>query len=114
MLFSTDQTRRKKVKVTGIDMIQVKVEFSGLSRILAKANEMQISLSPNQTYVDVIRLVAEKYPTLVGDVIDKNKMALFPSNVFSRDGKTIVLPEQMNDCPRDGEVLILLSLLAGG
>jgi len=97
-----------------MDTIQVKVEFSGLSRILAKANDMQLFLSPNQTYVDVIRLVAEKYPALVGNVIDKIKTALFPSNVFSRDGKTIVLPEQMNDTPRDGEVLILLSLLAGG
>jgi len=97
-----------------MDTIQVKVEFSGLSRILAKANDMQLSLSPNQTYVDVIQLVAEKYPSLVGNVIDKNKIALFPSNIFSRDGKTVVLPEQMNDCPRDGEVLILLSLLAGG
>jgi len=105
---------KKKVKITGMDTIQVTVEFSGLSRILAKANEMQISLSPKQTYVDVIRMVAEKYPSLVGDVIDPSKSVLFPSNVFSRDGKTVVLPEQMNDSPRDGEVLILLSLLAGG
>ncbi len=103
-----------KVKITGMDMIQVKVEFSGLSRILAKANDMQLSLSPHQTYVDVIRLVAEKYPALVGNVIDKSKTDLFPSNIFSRDGKTVVLPEQMKDCPRNGEVLILLSLLAGG
>jgi len=103
-----------KVKITGMDMIQVKVEFSGLSRILAKANDMQLSLSPDQSYVDVIRMVAEKYPTLVGNVIDKSKIALFPSNVFSRNGKTVVMDEQMNDSPQDGEVLILLSLLAGG
>ncbi|MGV8025726.1 MAG: MoaD/ThiS family protein [Anaerolineaceae bacterium] len=97
-----------------MDTIQVKVEFSGLSRILAKANDMQLSLSPRQTYVDVIRLVAEKYPALVGNVIDKSKTDLFPSNIFSRNGKTVVMPDQLNDCPRDGEVLILLSLLAGG
>jgi hypothetical protein len=97
-----------------MDMIQVKVEFSGLSRILAKANDMQLSLSPDQSYVDVIRMVAEKYPTLVGNVIDKSKIALFPSNIFSRNGKTVVMDEQMNDSPQDGEVLILLSLLAGG
>jgi len=103
-----------KVKITGMDMIQVKVEFSGLSRILAKANDMQLSLSPDQSYVDVIRMVAEKYPTLVGNVIDKSKIALFPSNIFSRNGKTVVMDEQMNDSPQDGEVLILLSLLAGG
>lgn len=103
-----------KVKITGMDMIQVKIEFSGLSRILAKANDMQLSLSPDQSYVDVIRMVAEKYPALVGNVIDKSKIALFPSNVFSRNGKTVVMDEQMNDSPQDGEVLILLSLLAGG
>ena len=97
-----------------MDTIQVRVEFSGLSRILAGANEMQLSISPDNTYIDVIRLVAEKYPALVGNVIDESRCALFPSNVFSRDGKTIVLPEQMKDIPRDGETLILLSLLAGG
>jgi hypothetical protein len=97
-----------------METIQVKVEFSGLSRILAKANDMQLTLSPQQTYVDIIRMVAEKYPPLVGNVIDKNKSSLFPSNIFSRNGKTVVLPEEMNNSPQDGEVLILLSLLAGG
>ncbi len=97
-----------------MDMIQIKVEFSGLSRILAGANDMQLSISNQETYTDVIRYVAERYPTLVGNVIEKNKNSLFPSNIFSRDGKTVVRPEQMNDIPRDGETLILLSLLAGG
>ncbi len=97
-----------------METIQVKVEFSGLSRILAKANDMQLTLSPQQTYVDIIRMVAEKYPSLVGNVIDKSKDSLFPSNIFSRDGKTVVMPEEMNNSPQDGEVLILLSLLAGG
>jgi len=97
-----------------METIQVKVEFSGLSRILAKANDMQLTLSPQQTYVDIIRMIAEKYPSLVGNVIDKNKSSLFPSNIFSRNGKTVVMPEEMNNSPQDGEVLILLSLLAGG
>ena len=97
-----------------MDMIQIKVEFSGLSRILAGANDMQLSISNQETYTDVIRYVAEKYPALVGNVIEKNRSALFPSNIFSRDGKTVVRPEQMNDIPRNGETLILLSLLAGG
>ena len=97
-----------------MEMVQVKVEFSGLSRILAKANDMQLSLSPQQTYADVVRMVADKYPALVGNVIENNKNSLFPSNIFSRDGKTVVMPEEMNNNPHDGEVLILLSLLAGG
>ncbi len=97
-----------------METIQVKVEFSGLSRILAKANDMQLSLSPQQTYTDVVRMVADKYPALVGNVIENNKNSLFPSNIFSRDGKTVVQPEEMNNNPHDGEVLILLSLLAGG
>ena len=97
-----------------MDMIQIKVEFSGLSRILAGANDMQLSISNQETYTDVIRYVAEKYPALVGNVIEKSRSALFPSNIFSRDGKTVVRPEQMNDIPRNGETLILLSLLAGG
>lgn len=101
-------------EINGMDMIHIKVEFSGLSRILAGANDMQISIFPQETYSDVIRHVAEKYPALIGNVIEENKNALFPSNVFSRDGKTVVQLDQMNDIPRDGETLILLSLLAGG
>jgi len=97
-----------------MDMIQVKIEFSGLSRILSHTNEMHISIPTNGTYTDVIRLIAEKYPDLVGNVIDTSKTDLFPSNVFSRDGKYTILPDQMNEVPRNGETLILLSLLAGG
>jgi len=100
--------------ITGMDTIQVKIEFSGLSRILAHANDMIVSIPSNGTYSDVIRLIAEKYPDLVGNVIDNSKTDLLPSNVFSRDGKITVLPDQMNEIPHNGETLILLSLLAGG
>jgi hypothetical protein len=105
---------KKKDKIIGMDMIQVKIEFSGLSRILAHANDMLVSIPPDGTYADVVRVIADKYPDLVGNVIDNSRNDLFPSNVFSRDGKITILPDQMNEIPHNGETLILLSLLAGG
>ncbi len=97
-----------------MDTVHVKVEFSGLSHILTKVNDVEFDLATNQTYADIVHMLAEKYPALVGNVIEESKNDFYPSNVFSRNGKTIVLPEQMHECPQDGEVLILLSLLAGG
>ncbi len=108
------RTHEKEVAIISMQKIKVKVEFSGLSRILASVNDVQLSLDPQHTYTDIINMIAEKFPGLVGNVIAEDKNSLFPSNVFSREGKTIVMPEQFKDTPQDGETLILLSLLAGG
>lgn len=93
---------------------QVKVEFSGISRMLTGQNEYQLQLAEDATIGDVIAAVAESYPALVGEVIDADRRHLIETNVFSINGQRIIQGNETEVSPQDDDTIILLSLLAGG
>jgi len=64
--------------------------------------------------MDVVRAIGRKFPLLVGEVIEKDGETLIPTNLFSVNGKQILNEKQLHYQPKDGDRLILLSLLAGG
>ncbi len=97
-----------------MDNIQVLVEFTGISRVLTGKMEFQLSLADDAILVDVVRVIGRKFPSLVGEVIEKDGETLIPTNLFSINGKQILNEKQMHYQPIDGDRLILLSLLAGG
>jgi len=97
-----------------MDNIQVLVEFTGISRVLTGKMEFQLSLADDAVLVDVVRVIGRKFPSLVGEVIEKDGETLIPTNLFSINGKQILNEKQMHYQPIDGDRLILLSLLAGG
>ena len=90
------------------------VEFTGISRVLTGRKEFQLSLADDAILVDVVRAIGVKFPSLLGEVIEKNGETLIPTNLFSINGKQILNEKQMHYRPIDGDRLILLSLLAGG
>jgi molybdopterin converting factor small subunit len=97
-----------------MDNIHVLVEFTGISRVLTGKMEYQLSLASDAALVDVVRAIGRKFPSLVGEVIEKDGETLIPTNLFSVNGKQILNEKQMHYQPKDGDRLILLSLLAGG
>ncbi len=97
-----------------MDNIQVLVEFTGISRLLTGETEYQLHLADGAVILDVVRVIGRKFPPLVGEVIEKNGETLIPTNLFSVNGKQILNENQMHYQPKDGDRLILLSLLAGG
>ena len=97
-----------------MDSIQVLIEFTGISRVLTGKMEFQLSLADDAVLVDVVRAIGSKFPSLVGEVIEKDGETLIPTNLFSVNGKQILNEKQMYYQPIDGDRLILLSLLAGG
>jgi molybdopterin converting factor small subunit len=94
--------------------IQVLVEFTGISRVLTGQTEYQLPLADGAAMMDVVRAISRKFPPLLGDVIEKDGETLIPTNLFSVNGKQILNKKQMHYQPKDGDRLILLSLLAGG
>jgi len=94
--------------------IQVKVEFTGVSRVLTGEPEIYLSLDEGASVAHVIRQIGERYPQLIGQVIEKDGASLFPTNVFSVNGQNILHESDISYQPKDGDKLILLSLLAGG
>jgi len=97
-----------------MDNIQVLVEFTGISRVLTGKKEYQLPLADGAGMMDVVRAIGRKFPPLVGEVIEKDGETLIPTNLFSVNGKQILNEKQLHYQPKNGDRLILLSLLAGG
>ena len=93
---------------------QVVVEFTGISRVLTGETEFPLSLAKGAAMDDVVHSIGKKYPSLVGEVIAKDGKTLIPTNLFSINGEQILREKELRYQPKDGDRLILLSLLAGG
>ena len=72
------------------------------------------SIADNADVMGVVRSLSQKFPALVGEVIDYDGETLIPTNLFSVNGEQILNEKQLQYKPEDGDRLILLSLLAGG
>jgi molybdopterin converting factor small subunit len=93
---------------------QVLVEFTGISRVLTGKTEYMISIADSADVMDVVRMLSRKFPALMGEVIEHDGETLIPTNLFSVNGEQILNEEKLQYKPKDGDRLILLSLLAGG
>lgn len=94
--------------------MEITLEFSGIARILSGARQTTLPLDASTTYQDLVRMLAGRYPQLLGQVIDPEGISLYPSNMFNRNGQHMVTPAQMHEQPQAGDRLILMSILAGG
>jgi len=94
--------------------MQVTVEFSGVSRVLTRTQKFSIDLEDDATFKDVLRVVGERYPELMGEVINPTDYSLEGANMLNLNGQRMLQPDQMENSPQDGDRLILMSVLAGG
>lgn len=97
-----------------MEQLQVLVEFTGISRMLTGVSELSLAITPGTTFADIVSLLGQKYPALVGQIIDKNSREFITTNLFSLNGQHIIQESEMNGTPANGDRLILISLLAGG
>lgn len=76
--------------------------------------ECVLTLEPGNSIREIINKLANEYPALKGEVIEKDGRKLIPTNLFSLNGQKILHENNLDFTPQDGDKLILLSLLAGG
>lgn len=95
-------------------MSAVTVEFTGLSRYIAGASEVQLTLETGSTYRDVIRTLGIRFPGLVGILIADDGETFLSSNMFIIDGDYANPAMVMEDTPQDGERIHLMSVITGG
>ena len=101
-------------KIRIMEELQVLVEFTGVSRILSGVSEVSLKVAPGSTFSDIVNDLGQKYPSLLGQIIDKNGRDFIATNLFSLNGQRIIQEGEMNGTPSNGDRLILVSLLAGG
>ncbi|NLF01020.1 MAG: MoaD/ThiS family protein [Anaerolineales bacterium] len=93
--------------------MRVHVEFQGISRIAAGVKETTLEVAEGSTFRDVVRMVGEKYPALVGNVIQADGDA-FEATLLDQTRKRIITAAQMDEAPQDGDRITFMSVLTGG
>ena len=94
--------------------MNVSVEFSGIARVVTRVRKISLNLNEETTFRELVRMLGNKYPAMIGEVIKSDGETLYPSNMLNLNGKNMIRPAQMDDCPQDGDRVILMSVLAGG
>jgi hypothetical protein len=93
---------------------QVSIEFTGLARDIVGQTQLDLTLDPHTTYADIVRLLAERYPGLVGILIDKDGRTFLSSNMFIINDDLAFPAMIMADSPHPGDRLTLVSVITGG
>ncbi len=94
--------------------MKISVEFAGLSRVLTGVRQVSLDVEESVTFQDIVRILADQYPSLIGKVIQPEGEGLYPSNLLNINGQRMVQESQMGQSPDEGDRIILMSILAGG
>lgn len=97
-----------------METMQIKVEFSSISRVLTGRKELTLDLQKGANVGDVVSALGKVCPQLLGEIISKDGKSMIPTNIFSVNGQKIIHESDVQYQPDDGDRLILLSLLSGG
>jgi molybdopterin converting factor small subunit len=94
--------------------MRIPLEFLGVARLVTGAKEDFFDLHEGATYRELVRHLGQRYPNLIGDVIQPSGNRLQGPNTFYNKDTLSIKPEQMDQSLHDGDQLILMSLSAGG
>lgn len=95
-------------------MKKIEIEFTGVARAIAGRKTGIIEIGEKATYRDIVAFLAHEYPQLIGSVISEDSRSLLSANFFSRNGEEPVMPDDMDNHPKDGEHLVILYFIVGG
>ncbi len=94
--------------------MQVIVELTNFARHAVGQKDVPLEFEDHNTYQDVVRMLGNKYPQLIGLLIAEDGETLMSGNLFAINGDLANPAMVMNETPHDGDRLILLSLVTGG
>lgn len=94
--------------------MRVNLEFFGISRLVTGAKSLTLEMEEQTTFRDLLRLLARRYPGMVGDVIHPDGTTLQHPNIFNLNARQMIREERMDESLNDGDRVILMSMSAGG
>ena len=94
--------------------MRIQLELFGLARIAAGTKELGLELEEGMAFRDIVRLLSARYPTMIGNVIQPDGETLQPPNIFNLNARQMIQADQMDECPNDGDRIVLMSMSAGG
>ena len=94
--------------------MRITIEFTGITKSITESSRIDFDLPANSTYRDVIKLLAAKYPAMVGLIIDPDRENFLSSNMFVINGNLEFPAMLLDKMPADGEQISLMSVITGG
>lgn len=94
--------------------VRLTLEFTGLAKTLAGPAPLPMELPRGTSYREIVGQLAGRFPQLVGIVIAADRQNLLNANVFSRNGGEVIMPDQLDRCPEDGDRLVVITIIVGG
>ncbi len=94
--------------------MRVQVELFGLPRLIAGEKMIMLIFKQDATFRDAVRLLAQRYPDMIGDVIQADGETLQPPNILNLNGRRMIQPHQVDETIKDGDTIVLMSMSAGG
>jgi hypothetical protein len=94
--------------------ITITVELYGLAHLAARERKLSLTLPAHTTVQGAIAALADACPRLLGKVIAEDHTAFLHHYVFNHNGLTFL---EVPDAPlllHKGDVLIVMSNMAGG
>lgn len=90
------------------------VELTGAARAITGIKIIPLELPEDTVYRDIVRLLAARYPALIGLLIAPDGETFLSSNLFVINGDLATPAMLMDEHPRSGDTLILMSVITGG
>ncbi len=94
--------------------MHVTVVLTGMARDMVRQKEIPLDVDEQITYGQIVRLLGETFPRLIGLLIDRDGQTLLSGNILIINGDLATPAMVMHESPHDGDRLILMSLVTGG
>ena len=94
--------------------MHVQVEFLGLSRLVSGKKEVSLEIESDTTFRDIVGILADRYPEMIGNVIRPDCKTLQEPNIFNLNARKMIQAAQMDSVPSEHDRIILMSMSAGG
>ncbi len=94
--------------------MRVQIELLGLARLVSGERKVSLDIEPGTTFRDIVRMLAGKYPEMIGNVIRPDRATLQEPNIFNLNARRMIQAAQMDESPGENDRIILMSMSAGG
>jgi len=94
--------------------MKVFVELNGVAREIAGSGVIEVELGDGESYQGVVEKLAKLKPGLIGILIDLDGKTFLSSNLFVKNGDMSQPAMLMDESPRDGDRLTIISPITGG
>lgn len=94
--------------------MRLTVEFTGLAKQIVGHREIELELPAGTTFAGVVERLGSLHPALIGTLIDADGKTFLSSNMFIINGDMALPAMVMDEQPREGDRLVLVSVITGG